>query len=88
MVLEILDNSTIVLTINQLTTNWQDYPAPTILAQLGEKWVQEGKTIALKVLSCIVSSAHNYLLNCCHPDYGRVKLIERSVFRFDGRLLK
>ncbi len=88
LILEIPDDSVTKLTAKQLPLNWQDYPAPAILAQLGEKWVQDGKTIALKVPSCIVPSAHNYLLNCRHPEYGRVKLIERSAFRFDGRLIK
>lgn len=88
LILEIPDDSITELTIDKLPSNWQDYPAPAILAQLGEKWVQGGTAVALKVPSCIVSSAHNYLLNCRHPDYGRVKLIERSAFRFDGRLIK
>ena len=88
LILEIPENSIAELTISQLPSNWQDYPAPAILAQLGEKWVQEGKTITLKVPSCIVPSAHNYLLNCRHPDCSRVKLIERSAFRFAGRLAK
>lgn len=88
LILEIPADSITELTARQLPSNWQDYPAPAILAQLGEKWVQEGETITLKVPSCIVPSAHNYLLNCRHPEYSRVKLIERSAFRFDGRLVK
>ena len=88
LILEIPDDSITELTSKQLPSNWQDFPAPANLAQLGEKWVQEGKTIALKVPSCIVSSTHNYLLNCRHPDYGRVELNERNAFRFDGRLVK
>jgi len=88
LILEIPDDSITELTVSQLPANWQDYPAPAVLAQLGEKWVQEGEAIALKVPSCIVPSAQNYLLNCRHPDYGQVKLIERNAFHFDGRLVK
>jgi RES domain-containing protein len=88
LMLEIPDDSITELTENELPKNWQNYPAPAILAELGENWVQAGKTIALKVPSCIIPAAHNYILNCRHPEYARVKLIERTDFRFDGRLVK
>ncbi|GAB3660832.1 hypothetical protein GCM10028791_34950 [Echinicola sediminis] len=64
-----------------------DYPAPTILSEIAEKWAGEAKSIALKVPSCIIQSPHNYILNCRHPDYHKkVKIVERKPFHFDSRL--
>jgi len=88
LVLDIPDDSISEFNIADLPPNWIEYPAPAILAELGEAWLQEGRTIALKVPSCIVDSAHNYLLNPRHPEYQRVQLVEHSPFRLDKRLLK
>ena len=86
LTLEIPDDSITVIEINQLPKNWKVYPAPTVLSEIGERWINEGKTIALKVPSCIIHSSHNFILNCKHPDYLRIKLVEQVHFEFDSRL--
>jgi len=88
LTLEIPDDSITVIGINQLPKNWKVYPAPTILSEIGESWIEAGKTIALKVPSCIIHSSHNFILNCKHPEYSRVRLIDRKNFEFDSRLKK
>ena len=75
------------LSIKSLPSNWADYPAPSVLAGIAQKWIDEGKTIALKVPSCVIHTAHNYILNCRHPEYhSKVKIIDRQNFHFDSRL--
>lgn len=88
LTLEIPDNSITTVKISQLPKNWKVYPAPTILSEIGEDWIAKGKTIALKVPSCIIHSAHICILNCRHPEYFKVRLIERRNFKFDSRLKK
>ncbi len=83
---EIPDDSITEIKIKDLPLNWLAYPAPSILAKLGEDWIKKGKTITLKVPSCIIHSSHNYILNCSHVDYRKVKLIEHKNFHFDSRL--
>ncbi len=46
----------------------------------------KGTIIALKVPGCIIHSSHNYIINSRHPEYTRVKLIDRINFKFDSRL--
>ena len=84
--LEIPDDSITEIEIDQLPRNWTDYPAPTILSEIAEKWIQEGKTIALKVPSCVIHSTYIYILNCRHLEYSKVKIISRKNFHFDSRL--
>lgn len=86
--LKIPDNSITEIRISQLPKNWKSYPAPTVLSEIGKRWIDECSTIALKVPSCIIHSAYNYILNCRHPEYSKVKLIERRNFEFDSRLKK
>ncbi|WP_046758602.1 RES family NAD+ phosphorylase [Kordia jejudonensis] len=83
---EIPDDSITTLNRSDLPSNWKDYPAPTILAQLGEYWFLNQETIALKVPSCIIQTSHNYILNCQHKEYNKVKLISHEDFHFDARL--
>jgi len=88
LAIEIPDDSVATIKIEDLPDNWTVYPAPLILAEIGEQWIREGKTIALKVPSCIIHSSHNYILNCRHPEYSKVSVVDRSNFRFDSRLRK
>jgi RES domain-containing protein len=86
--LDIPDDSITIITVDMLPLNWKSYPAPTILSEIGEQWVNEAKSIALKVPSCIIHSASNIILNCRHSDYSKVKLIEKRNFEFDSRLIR
>ena len=85
LTLEFPDISVTEIEINKLPKNWTAYPAPTILSEMAEDWISEGKTIALKVPSCIIHSSHNFILNCNHPDYNLVKLMDQQDFHFDTR---
>lgn len=86
LTLEIPDDSIFEISKSELPKNWIDYPAPSILAKIAEDWVNKGDAIAMKVPSCIIHSASNYILNCRHVDYHKVKLIDHRDFHFDSRL--
>lgn len=86
LTIEIPDNAFTEIKVSELPKNWKVYPAPAILAEISDKWIKENKTLALKVPSCIIHSANNYILNCSHPDYHKVKIIEQKDFHFDARL--
>jgi len=86
--LEIPDNSMTEFETDILPKNWADYPAPTILSEMAEKWIKEERSIALKVPSCIVQSSHNIIINCKHPDFNKVKFVDHRNFQLDTRLRK
>ncbi|MEA3497108.1 MAG: RES family NAD+ phosphorylase [Bacteroidota bacterium] len=88
LTIEIPDNSIAEIKIIDLPSNWLQFPAPSVLAEIGQKWIDEGKTIALKVPSSIIHSAHNIILNCNHKDYKVVKVLNQKKFYFDSRLKK
>jgi RES domain-containing protein len=54
LTIEIPDDSIEILSINDLPDNWTNYPAPEILAEIAENWIDSNKSIALKVPSCII----------------------------------
>ncbi len=86
LTLEIPDDSIFEIGIEDLPSNWINYPAPSILSEIADLWVSSQTSIALKVPSCVIPSAHNYILNCHHPDYQRVRVLEQKDFHFDSRL--
>lgn len=89
LTLEIPENSITKIKKELLPKGWNEYPAPSVLAEIGQDWIDDEKTIALNVPSCIVNSASLYILNCLHPDYNKkVKIVEQKPFPFDKRLKK
>lgn len=88
LIIQIPDDSISILGIGDLPKSWSRFPAPTILAEIGQKWVDAAETIALKVPSSIIQTSSNIVLNCNHPRYGEVEILEQKKFDFDLRLLK
>ncbi len=75
------------LPLASLPYNWYKYPAPSVLAEIADKFLQEESAMALKVPSCVVHQGYNYILNCRHKLFSKkVKLIKKEVFYFDPRL--
>jgi RES domain-containing protein len=59
-------------------------PAATIV--LGDAWLTEAPSAALRVPSVLVPHAWNILLNPRHPEATRAEIREIEPFRFDPRL--
>ncbi|HET8855251.1 MAG TPA: RES family NAD+ phosphorylase [Salinimicrobium sp.] len=87
LTLEIPDNSIKEIKLFDLPKKWSNYPAPSILSKLGEEWVKNMDSIALRVPSCIIHTAYNYILNCQHPDFETVRVIKHEDFSLDPRLI-
>jgi RES domain-containing protein len=86
LTIKIPGDSWTLVDAGDLPGNWQDYPAPSILAEIGERWIREGKTLALKVPSAIMPMSYNYILNCAHQKISKMRIIEHQRIRFDPRL--
>ena len=52
----------------------------------GDKWYKEGRTPILKVLSAALRKDNNYILNCNHPDFSKIKFPKAKVIPIDSRL--
>ena len=75
--------------IDALPAGWNQYPSPSSLWDLGKRWAQEKRSVALLVPSAVVpvSLEHNVLLNPSHPDFVYLKQLEILPYRFDERLI-
>lgn len=56
--------------------------------ELGEEWMEAGKTALARVPSAIMPRTWNWLLNPAHPEAARVEIREVIRERFDNRLFR
>ncbi len=86
--LEIPETSIDQYTIAELPANWQNYPPPVQLRQIGDEFIGKGVSLALKLPSVLMPEECNYLLNPLHTDFKKVKVIYSKTLPVDGRLVK
>jgi RES domain-containing protein len=72
--------------IEDLPEDWNSSPPAIITQIIGDDFVSENKAAVLKVPSSIVPQEYNYLINPDHPDAGKIKVITKTLMRFDSRL--
>jgi RES domain-containing protein len=76
------------LNMENLPDDWNKDPAPQTVKQIGDSWVENQKSVILKVPSAIVPTEMNYLINPAHPDFIKLKIGSATKLEFDPRLIK
>jgi len=69
-----------------LPFDWQAYPAPKELRELGSRWLNEQRSLALIVPSAVNPLENNVLLNPRHAEIHTLDKIESEPFQFDPRM--
>ncbi|MCL6258803.1 RES family NAD+ phosphorylase [Aquiflexum sp. TKW24L] len=88
LTLEIPENLLADFNRDMLPGNWFKYPAPTILAEIGENFYRNDSILGIKVPSSVVSNNSNIILNPNSKVYPQVKIISNEPFIFDPRLYR
>ena len=86
--IETPENSIHSLELDDLPVNWNTLPHIDATQQIGDKFVNEGEFLILKVPSVVVNGDFNFLINPRHEDFKRLKIINIELFVFDQRLFK
>ncbi|MDB5154367.1 MAG: hypothetical protein JWR54_3118 [Mucilaginibacter sp.] len=86
LIIEVADDF-MEVNIKTFPDNWNEYPEPNFLKQMGNSFLQKNEHLLLKVPSAIVKEESNYLMNPLHPKAMEVKIISKSLFLFDRRLI-
>ncbi|MEK6482511.1 RES family NAD+ phosphorylase [Catalinimonas sp. 4WD22] len=72
-----------------LPGDWDCYPNKLSSQRIGEKFVNEGKYLAIKVPSVSIKGDFNYLINPFHVEFNKyVKIITVELFSYEPRLRK
>lgn len=73
---------------NTLPDGWSDYPAPSSLKGIGDRFVQSNHYLALQVPSAVLKLESNLLINPNHPDFKHVKLLTSEGIPIDRRFVE
>lgn len=71
-----------------LPDHLRETPPPPSLRRIGDGWLNEKRSVALRVPSAIVDVDTNVLLNPQHPDISKITVQKARPFAFDRRLVK
>lgn len=74
--------------LSQLSDGWDEHPAPSALAMLGEMWLRQAQSAVLKVPSAVVKDEWNLLINPLHADFTQISIQSVESYQFDKRLLR
>lgn len=79
-------DDTLLETAKPLPNNWKVEPPPASTQRIGDRWVDELRSVALRVPSAVIPEEFNYVLNPEHPDFSRIEIGRAKRFRFVHRL--
>ncbi|HBG04479.1 MAG: hypothetical protein A2075_24675 [Geobacteraceae bacterium GWC2_58_44] len=78
-----------IVSPDELPADWQAYPPPVELTEIGKRWLTQKETVGLKVPSTVAGGeGWNLLFNPRHPEFDQIKLETAAPFVFDARLLR
>ena len=77
--------SRMVLTQEELPSDWRQAPAPPGLAAIGDSFAAECKNAILVLPSALVPSESNWLVNPLHPEFVEFQLHPAEPFQYDAR---
>ena len=86
--LEIPDSDIQIVSENQLPHKWMENPHNSLTQSVGDAFVKQNTTLALRVPSAIVKQEFNLLINPNHKDFYKVEIIKSYPFIIDYRLAK
>lgn len=70
----------------KLPDRWREAPAPTSVRELGDRWIETERSLALRVPSAVVPAEDNVLINPRHPAFKEVEIHGPFDPEIDDRL--
>ena len=70
----------------ELPAEWRSFPAPAVLAAIGDEFVERREAAILIVPSALVPSESNWLINPAHPQFGLIRVQPPEPLQYDERL--
>jgi RES domain-containing protein len=75
-----------ILEISKLTIDWNVFPFGFATQLFGDDFIRRNAACVLKVPSAVVKGDFNLLINPCHADFEKIKIVEQTPFPFDKRI--
>ena len=85
---EIPDESIETIDLQDLPDRWNSYPHSSSTQQIGDNFIRQNASLALKVPSAVVPQESNFLINPKHEEISKIKILDVAPYNFDVRLFK
>ena len=72
--------------LDRLPDGWRERPYRPDVQALGDRWLHERRSVALRVPSVLAPASHNLLINPSHPAFRGLAVDFTEAFRLDSRL--
>lgn len=69
-------------------TGWDELPPGAASAEVGDRWVADGRHLLMDVPSIVVPEERNILINPAHPEAGGLTALKLRRWTYDQRLIK
>ncbi|MCE2449114.1 MAG: RES family NAD+ phosphorylase [Candidatus Latescibacteria bacterium] len=76
------------ITEEMLPNNWRRHPAPVELEEVGTRWIEEKRSLLLRVPSAVVKGDYNVLINPVHSEMKEVEIAAVEPYLLDERLVR
>ncbi len=76
------------LEIVDLPIDWKAIPHSNSTQLIGDKFLEDGKYLLMKVPSVVVQGDFNFLINPAHKLFSKISIFKTEQFEFDERLFK
>jgi RES domain-containing protein len=86
--IEFDDTMITTLHTENLPQNWSCLPVSKQTQDIGEKWLEEGQSLILKVPSSVVPNDCNFIINPLHPDFRLLQIGSPRSLQIDPRVSK
>lgn len=71
---------------SRLPQDWRSLPSSPSARRFGEQWLQEHRSLALRVPSAIIPEESTLILNPLHRDAAKIRVSTPIAFHFDPRI--
>jgi RES domain-containing protein len=76
------------LNVSDLPADWNIFPHPASTQLIGDRFAVDNKFCVLQIPSSVTAGDYNFLINPKHPEFTRIKIIDKVKFPFDKRIFK
>ncbi len=84
--LELPSHSILEIEQEDLPANWSNYPAPSSLKRMGDRFLNDSGFLSLKIPSAVMKEEYLYLINPLHPLFKNIKILKTKKISLDSRL--
>ena len=70
----------------ELDKKWKAFPHHNSSKSIGDNFINENKSLVLKVPSAVIQGDYNYIINPKHKLFSKVEILSIESFGFDKRL--